>query len=119
SGKYRFGPSQVLSRKDALARLPNLQPEGLRGGVLYHDGQFDDARLLINLATTAAEQGATLVNYARVTKLTRTAEGRVDGAVALDLESGQECLVRARAVINATGAFCDAVRRLAEPDAAA
>lgn len=113
SGKYRFGPSQILSRADALDRLPNLQPEGLRGGVIYHDGQFDDARLLINLATTAAEQGATLVNYAKVVELTR-ALGRVDGVSAVDCESGQELRARGRVVINATGAFCDAVRKMAD-----
>jgi glycerol-3-phosphate dehydrogenase len=119
SGQYRFGPSQVLSRAAALARLPNLQPAGLRGGVLYHDGQFDDTRLLINLAATAAQQGATLVNYAQVTELTRSAAGKIDGVRALDVESGRELRARARIVINATGAFCDAVRRLADPRSAA
>jgi glycerol-3-phosphate dehydrogenase len=117
SGKYKFGPSQVLSREAALARLPNLQSEGLRGGVIYHDGQFDDARLLINLAATAAEQGATLVNYAPVTGLTRTRGGTIDGVRAIDLENGRELTAQARIVINATGAFCDAVRRLADPRA--
>jgi glycerol-3-phosphate dehydrogenase len=118
SGKYRFGPSQVLARDETLVRLPNLQPEGLRGGVIYHDGQFDDARLLINLVTTAAEQGATLLNYAPVTALLRKADGSIDGVHALDLESGRELTARARVVINATGAFCDGVRRLADPQAA-
>ncbi len=67
SGKYGFGPSRGLSRDETLERLPTLKTNGLRGGVIYYDGQFDDSRLLINLVTTAAEQGATLVNYARVT----------------------------------------------------
>ena len=66
-------------RDEMLRRLPTLEPEGLRGGVLYHDGQFDDARLLINLAMTAAEHGAALLNYAPVSALTRTATGTVDG----------------------------------------
>lgn len=118
SGKYGFGPSLVLSRDDALERLPTLRAEGLRGGVLYHDGQFDDARLLINLVATAAEQGATLVNYAQVTSLLRDGAGHVAGVVAHDLESGQELQARARIVINATGAFCDGVRRLVDPGAA-
>jgi glycerol-3-phosphate dehydrogenase len=118
SGKYRFGPSQILSREEALTRLPNLEPDGLRGGVIYHDGQFDDARLLVNLVTTAAAQGAALANYVQVTGLCRTS-GKIDGALAVDLESGQEMRVRARIVINATGAFCDGVRRLADPAAAA
>ena len=66
AGKYGFGPSEILSREETLARLPTIKTEGLRGGVVYYDGQFDDARLLINLVATAAEQGATLLNYARV-----------------------------------------------------
>src|ERR1700716_90533 len=63
SGKYGFGPSKILSREETLERLPTIKTEGLRGGVVYYDGQFDDSRLLVNLAQTAAEQGATLLNY--------------------------------------------------------
>jgi glycerol-3-phosphate dehydrogenase len=118
SGKYGFGASQILSKEETLEHLPTLKTEGLRGGVIYYDGQFDDARLLINLVTTAAEQGATLLNYAPVTGLTRAADGFVDGVQARDLESGEVFQARARVVINATGAFCDGVRRLAEPQAA-
>jgi glycerol-3-phosphate dehydrogenase len=119
SGKYGFGKSQLLTKKQTLARLPNIQTEGLRGGVMYYDGQFDDSRLLINMVATAAEQGATLLNYAKVTSFTRNKEGWIDGAVATDLESGKALRARARVVINATGAFCDGVRRFAEPQAKA
>src|SRR6187455_1792705 len=70
AGKYGFGTSEILTREETLARLPTIKTEGLRGGVVYYDGQFDDTRLLINLVETAADQGATLVNYARVTGLT-------------------------------------------------
>jgi glycerol-3-phosphate dehydrogenase len=114
SGKYGFGKSQLLSKKAALQRLPNIQTDGLRGGVAYYDGQFDDTRLLINLVATAAEQGATLLNYAKVTALTRNKEGWIDGVVATDLETGRELRARARVVINATGAFCDGLRQLAD-----
>src|SRR5262245_39699061 len=117
SGKYGFGGSRILSKEETLEHLPTLKTEGLRGGVSYYDGQFDDARLLINLVTTAAEQGATLLNYAPVIGLTRAADGFVDGVQARDLESGEVFEARARVVINATGAFCDGVRRLAEPQA--
>src|SRR6266536_986027 len=117
SGRYGFGPSQLLSKEETLRRLPTIQTDGLRGGVIYYDGQFDDSRLLINLAATAAEQGATLLNYTRVNGLTRDKEGLIDGVIAQDLESGKELRARARVVINATGAFCDSVRRLAEPKA--
>jgi glycerol-3-phosphate dehydrogenase len=115
SGKYGFGKSQVLSKRQTLQRLPTIQTEGLRGGVVYFDGQFDDSRLLINMVATAAGQGATLLNYAKVTSLTRNKEGWIDGVVATDLETGKELRARAKVVINATGAFCDSVRRLAEP----
>ena len=119
AGKYGFGASQILSREETLARLPTIRTEGLRGGVVYYDGQFDDTRLLINLVATAAEQGATLVNYAPVTGLTRDADGYVDGVVARDLETGAELRAGARVVINAAGPFCDEVRRLADPGARA
>ena len=115
AGRYGFGTSEVLSKEETLARLPTIRTEGLRGGVVYYDGQFDDARLLVDMAATAAEQGATLLNYAPVTGLTRDAEGFVDGVVSRDLEGGRELHARARVVINAAGPFCDAVRRLAEP----
>jgi len=118
AGRYGFGDSEVLSKEETLERLPTIRTEGLRGGVVYYDGQFDDARLLINMVTTAAEQGATLLNYAPVTGLVRDEDGFVAGAVAHDLESGREFRARARVVINAAGPFCDAVRRLAEPDVA-
>ena len=116
AGKYGFGSSEILSRDETLARLPTIKTEGLRGGVVYYDGQFDDARLLINLAETAADQGATLLNYVRVTGIAKGADGFVDGVVASDQETGQQWTIAARVVINATGAFSDSVRRLAEPD---
>jgi len=118
AGKYGFGASEVLSRDETLARLPTIKTDGLRGGVVYYDGQFDDARLLINLITTAAEQGATVVNYMRVTALTSGDDGFVDGIVAHDEENGSTYAARARVVINATGPFVDGVRRMADAGAA-
>src|SRR5436190_17847714 len=79
AGKYGFGASRILSREETLQRLPTIKTEGLKGGVIYFDGQFDDARLLINLITTGWEQGATLLNYAPVTALTKDDDGFVDG----------------------------------------
>jgi len=116
AGKYGFGTSEILSRAETLSRLPTIKTDGLLGGVVYYDGQFDDARLLINLVETAADQGATLVNYVRVVGMTKGADGFVDGIVAADQETGREWTIPARVVINATGAFSDSVRRLAEPD---
>jgi len=112
AGRHGFARSRVLTTEEVLERIPTLEREGLRGGVLYHDGQFDDSRLLIDLARTAAGKGACLINYAPVVRLCKDDGGYLDGAIFHDLESGQEHAVAARCVINATGPFCDAVRRL-------
>ena len=117
AGKHGFGPSRFLSRKETLERLPNINSDGLCGGVLYYDGQFDDARLLSNLVATAVEQGATLLNYVQVTGLTKNRAGKLDGVTARDAETGEEFAIRAQVVINATGPFSDALRRTAEPHA--
>ncbi len=118
AGKYGFGQSRLLSREETLERLPTLKTEGLRGGDVYYDGQFDDARLLIHMAATAYEQGATLLNYAEVSALTKDAQGFVDGVIAHDVETGEEFHAAAKVVINATGAFSDRLRRIAEAGAA-
>ncbi len=117
SGRYGFGPSQILSRDETLAQLPTLNQHGLRGGVRYYDGQFDDTRLLINMVATAAEQGATLLNYVKVTQIVKNAEGFVRGVMAHDQESGQDIEVAAKVVVNATGPWTDSLRKMAEPDA--
>jgi len=117
AGKYGFGASRILSREETLERLPTIKTGGLKGGVVYFDGQFDDSRLLINLVTTAFEQGATLLNYARVTGILKDGEGFADGVRFRDLESGEEMEARARVVINATGPFADDLRRVADPAA--
>ena len=114
SGKYGFGPSQILSRDETLKRLPTIKTEGLRGGVIYYDGQFDDARLLIDLAETASRQGATLLNYAPVTGFVRGADGFLSGVTARDAETGREFTAMARVIVNATGAFTDNVRKMAD-----
>ena len=117
AGKYGFGESRILSREETLERLPTIRTEGLRGGIVYYDGQFDDSRLLINLVSTAAEQGAALANYVRVDKLLKGADGFVNGAAVTDLESGSEFELKAHIVVNATGAFTDNIRRMADPEA--
>src|SRR3954451_14877871 len=101
AGKYGFGRSRLLSKEEVLERIPTLEQNRLRGGVLYYDGQFDDSRLLIDLARTADQQGATLVNYARVVGLTHDGEGFVNGLTFEDLESSTQHTIRARSVINA------------------
>lgn len=117
AGRFGFGKSRQLSKDEVLERIPTLEQDGLRGGVLYYDGQFDDSRLLIDLAQTADQQGAVLLNYARVVGLTHDQDGFVDGLVFEDLEAGNRRTLSARCVINATGAFSDTVRRIDDPAA--
>jgi len=117
AGKYGFGASKLLTREETLERLPALEPEELRGGVVYYDGQFDDARLLIHLAMTAADQGATLLNYCPATGLLLGEDGYISGLTVRDSETGEELRIPARIVVNATGVFTDSVRRMADPAA--
>src|SRR5580658_9127068 len=117
AGKYGFGTSKLLTKEETLERLPALEPEELRGGVIYYDGQFDDARLLIHLAMTAADHGATLANYCPATGLLRDDEGYVNGLTVHDEESSEALSIQARIVINATGVFTDNIRHMADPAA--
>jgi glycerol-3-phosphate dehydrogenase len=115
--RYGFGKSHLLSKEEVIRHIPTLEQEDLRGGVIYYDGQFDDSRLLINLAQTAEEQGAVLLNYAKVFELTHDKEGYLEGFVFNDLESGHSHTVRTQCVINATGAFSDAICKIDDPAA--
>lgn len=116
AGAAGLEPSRWLGRHAALAALPNLQPAGLRGGVRYCDGQFDDAALALALVKTLFDLGGVAANYVRVTALLKE-NGRVAGARVMDAESSTEWEIRARVVINATGVFTDSVRQLDDPAA--
>ena len=106
AGNLGLGKSQWLSKEKTVEYLPNLETEGLKGGVIYHDGQFDDARLAISLALTAADHGACLLNYVKVDSLLKN-NGMICGVRAFD-QLGSDCWdIRAKAVINATGIFTE------------
>lgn len=111
AGKEGFGPSKMLSKEETVSLIPTIETRGLRSGVIYHDGQFDDARLIINMAETAHEQGATLVNYIKVNQLIKE-NGLITGVEATDSESGKNYRLKSRATINATGVFTDSIRRM-------
>jgi glycerol-3-phosphate dehydrogenase len=111
SGKLSLGKTQVLSKKQTMEHLPAINPSKLAGGILYFDGQFDDSRLCADLATTAAIQGATIINYCKATGFTKNKE-KISGVHLMDTLSGKEFTVQSKSVINATGVFTDAVLQM-------
>jgi glycerol-3-phosphate dehydrogenase len=115
AGRYGFGRSKFVSKEGVQKEIPSIQTDGLLGGTRYYDGQFDDSRLAINLATTAFKQGGTVANYTKVTGLLKDEDGVINGVQVLDTESGDEIDVHAKVVVNATGPFADGVRRLDNP----
>ena len=112
----RWGSTgRFLNAEAVAAELPGINQQNLKGGVVYSDGIFDDARFAITLAYAAAKAGATLINYAPVIDLIKDAKGRLTAVKLRDLENNSEHEVACRCVINAAGTFADAVRALAEP----
>lgn len=114
SGKYSIGRSKILSKSETLELLPTIKSEGLSGGVLYYDGQFDDTRLLIDLVKTAHDHGAAVLNYAKVRAFEKDDGDQISGVEFEDVETGEPFSIRAKIVINATGAFSDFIRKLAD-----
>jgi glycerol-3-phosphate dehydrogenase len=115
AGKLGLGPSEMISKEETIEAIPNIRTDGLRGGVIYYDGQFDDSRLAINLAQTFSKNNGTLANYFKVTGLLKSDE-LISGVKATDLESGKEHQIKARAVVNATGVFADKIREMDDPN---
>ncbi|MGM0546515.1 MAG: glycerol-3-phosphate dehydrogenase/oxidase [Bacteroidota bacterium] len=115
AGKLGLGPSKNLSKKETLDYIPTLEPDDLNGGVIYHDAQFDDARLAINLMQTIFDHDGVALNYMKVTGLLK-ANGLVSGVTVEDQEGDHEMEIQGRVVINATGMFTDNIRRMDNPD---
>jgi len=118
AGSRGIGRSKILNRGEVLERLRNLDPNGLTGGVVYQDGQFDDTRLLIDILRTAETKGAVVLNYSHVTSLTKDETGKINGIEFQDAENGHRRSVSAKAVINATGAFCPGVQKMSDANLA-
>ncbi|MBW2535605.1 MAG: glycerol-3-phosphate dehydrogenase/oxidase, partial [Deltaproteobacteria bacterium] len=116
AGRYGFGHSRLLDVDAMLERIPTIERSGLRGGVVYYDGQFDDARMLISMVQTAVDHGAVMLNYVRVTGLRKNAAGLVDGVFAREHESRRSYELAAKVVVNCTGPFADQVRLLDDCD---
>ncbi len=115
SGSLSLGSSVFISRAKALEKLPNIKAEGLVGGVLYHDGQFDDSRLALNLAQTIIERGGVALNYLKVTGLIKDNGQHISGVQVMDTETSRSFTCKAKAVINATGVFVDAILQMDNP----
>jgi glycerol-3-phosphate dehydrogenase len=115
AGKLSLGHSRFISRKEAIEKLPGLRSEGLKGAVLYYDGQFDDSRLAINLAQTIIEKGGEAVNYMKVIDLHKSSDGQLNGAALLDIEKNKLIEITAKAVVNATGVFVDDILQMDKP----
>ncbi len=115
AGSLRIGKSISLNKAEVIDRLPTVKKSKLQGGIQYYDGQFDDARLALNLGQTAAEHGATVLNYADVTQIHKDQMGKVSGLTFIDQETGISHQIKARAIINATGIFVDDILKMEEP----
>ena len=112
AGKEGIGDSKILSKKETVHLLPTISQKGLRGGVIYHDAQFDDTRLLINMMQTAKEEGATVLNYHEFLSFTKTKDGTIDGGKINDTRNLKQYTVKAKAIVNATGVFSDSIRNM-------
>jgi glycerol-3-phosphate dehydrogenase len=113
SGRLSLGKSISLDKKQTIEHLPNIKQQGLIGGIEYYDGQFDDARLAINLAQTASEYGAAVLNYFKVASLVKNGD-KISGVTAVDAINNKTYSLNAKAVINATGVFVDDILQLDE-----
>ncbi|GAA6764954.1 glycerol-3-phosphate dehydrogenase/oxidase [Flavobacterium sp. CGRL1] len=112
SGGLSLGSSKYLSKKKTIEMLPNVEENGLVNGVIYHDGQFDDSRLAVNLAQTAVENGACILNYTKVINLIKDDKNQITGVQAVDQETGINYTIKGAVVINATGVFTNAIMKL-------
>ncbi len=113
---FGYGRSRFISAKKVREYLPTSVQEGLKGGIVYHDGQFDDSRMAINLAQTCIEKGGTVVNRVEVTELMHDGDGKVCGVKCKDLMDGGEYSLKTRSVVNAAGCFVDDIMKMDVPD---
>ncbi|WP_428228747.1 FAD-dependent oxidoreductase [Flavobacterium sp.] len=112
AGRLSLGASKYISKKKTIEMLPNVEENGLVSGVIYHDGQFDDSRLAINIAQTAVEKGACLLNYMKVVHLLKDDNNQIIGVEVQDHEKGDKYILKGAAIINATGVFTNAIMKL-------
>lgn len=116
AGRLSMGKSYFIGKEKTVERLPLLKPAGLKGGIVYHDGQFDDSRLAITLADACVRNGGYVLNYCTATGFLKK-EGKITGVKAIDNLSGKEFTFSSDLVINATGVFADKIARMDDPEA--
>ncbi|WP_264565398.1 glycerol-3-phosphate dehydrogenase/oxidase [Flavobacterium sp. N3904] len=112
AGKLNLGTSKYLSREKTIELIPNIEQKGLQSGVIYHDGQFDDSRLAINLAQTAIDNGACVLNYIKVIQLIKDSNNQVIGVIAEDQKTQEKWKIKGKAIINATGVFTNSIMKM-------
>lgn len=117
AGTYSIGRSHRVSKKKALEKIPTMKPDIITAGVVYHDGQFDDSRMAVNVLQSASEHGAHILNYVSVKNLTKGDNNLVNGVVFEDQETGKEYTVKGKVIINATGVFADSILQMDKPGA--
>lgn len=116
AGKMGMGRSKPMSAKNVMEEIPGLSRKGLMGGVVYHDGQFDDARMAITLAQTAMDHGGICLNYMKVIGIDKNSEGKVCGVIAVDQLNNKQFNIQSKVVVNATGVFVDEISNMDSPD---
>jgi glycerol-3-phosphate dehydrogenase len=117
AGRLRLGKSRFINKEETIKRLPQIKQEDLKGGVVYHDGQFDDARLALSIAMTCDEMGGCMLNYMRVIDLIKDERGKLAGIQVKDEIGGESYDINARMVVNATGVFADKILQMDKPNA--
>jgi glycerol-3-phosphate dehydrogenase len=116
AGRLSMGKSYFINKSKTLLRLPLLKANGLKGGIVYHDGQFDDSRMAFALAQSCAEKGGVVLNYFKVNSLLKDELGNINGVKANDFCTGEEFDLKTRLVVNATGVFADEIARMDDPE---
>jgi len=115
AGSLSFGRSKYFNAKNVIKKIETLNPKNIKGGILYHDGQFDDSRLAINLAQSCTENGGCILNYMKVDSLQKDADNKITGLKVEDVENKKSYTIRAKSIVNATGVFVDSILKMDNP----